>query len=152
MKQTENLVSLADMMPLIREMLDQGKSVRIFPRGTSMLPIIRQGIDSVVLSPVPDRLRKYDIPLYRRDNGMYILHRVVGTGTTYTCVGDNQFDEERNIRHDQMIAVVTGFYRGEKFHSAEEPVYGIYCRIWRCSRGLRHLWRRGTGWIRRCLR
>ena len=86
-----SLEHMEDIMPLIREGLDAGRSVKIAPRGVSMLPMIRQGKDEVILSPPPPRLKKYDIPLYRRENGKYILHRVVKVGESYTCIGDNQF-------------------------------------------------------------
>ena len=139
-------------MPLFLEQFQAGRSVRFSPRGVSMLPMLRQGIDSVVLSAVPEKLQKYDLPLYQRDDGKYILHRIVEAGETYTCIGDNQFVAETGIRHDQMIALVTGFYRGETYHSVEEPGYRLYCRFWHYSRPVRHFWRRGIGWLRRKIR
>ena len=128
-------------MPLIRERLAQGQSVSFSPRGTSMLPMLRQGVDSVMLSPVTGRLKKYDLPLYRRDDGQYILHRIVKVGRTYTCIGDNQFELEPGVRKDQLIAVVTAFTRGKKLHSVKEPGYRLYCRVWHYSRGIRRLLR-----------
>lgn len=117
-----------------------------------MLPMLRQGIDSVVISPLPERLKKYDLPLYQRDNGQYVLHRVVEAGEAYTCIGDNQFVKEPDIRRDQMIALVTAFCRGDREHSVKEPGYGLYCRVWHYTRPVRHFWRRGIGWIRRHMR
>ena len=146
------LLSMEDICPLIREQLSSGHSVRFSPRGISMLPMLRQGSDSVVLSLVPETLKKYDLPLYQRRDGKYILHRIVAVGDTYTCMGDNQFAEETGVAHDQMIALVTGFYRGEKYHSVKEPGYRFYCRFWHYSRPIRHFWRRGIGWLRRKLR
>lgn len=106
---------LEQLMPIIRESLSQGKSVRFSPRGVSMLPMLRQGLDSVELSPLPERLKKYDLPLYQRRNGQYVLHRVVGVdGDTYTCIGDNQFELEHSVAHEQMIAVVTAFFSRTK--------------------------------------
>lgn len=142
---------LALLMPLIQESLSDGKSVRFSPRGISMLPMLRQGIDSVVLSPIVGKLKKYDLPLYQRENGKYVLHRIVRVGDTYTLIGDNQFVEEPGIRQDQFLALVTGFYRGETYHSANEPAYRLYCRLWHMSRPLRHFWRRGVGFLRRKL-
>lgn len=71
MKKTETLAPMEEIVPLIEEALSAGQSVRLSPTGISMLPMLRQGIDSVVLSPVPETLRKYDLPLYRRENGKY---------------------------------------------------------------------------------
>lgn len=144
-------VNMDDLMPLFRERLAAGQSVKFSPRGVSMLPMLRQGIDSVVLSPLPERLKKYDLPLYRRDDGSYVLHRVVAAGETYTCMGDNQFTPEPGLRQDQMIAVVTEFTRGEQLVSVNDPAYQVYCRFWYYSRPLRHLWRRAKGWLRRHL-
>ena len=116
-----------------------------------MLPMLRQGVDSVVLSPLPEKLQKYDLPLYQRENGQYVLHRVVAVGETYTCLGDNQFILEHGINHSQMIALVTAFYKGKRYHSVKEPGYRLYCRLWYGSRGLRRFWRRGIGWLKRHL-
>ena len=136
-------------MPLIMERLAAGHNVKFSPRGISMLPMLRQGIDSVVLSPLPKKLKKYDLPLYQRKNGKYVLHRIVKAGDTYTCIGDNQFQQEPGLEHGQMIALVTAFYRADKLHSVNEPGYKLYCRLWHYSRGLRHFWHRGIGWLKR---
>ena len=148
----EKQYRLEDLLPLIREGLESGKNVRFSPRGVSMLPMLRQGIDSVILSPVPEKLKKYDLPLYRRSSGQFVLHRIVGVGDTYTCIGDNQFDLEPGLRHDQMIALVTAFTRGNRLIRVDHPIYWLYCRFWHYSRPVRHLWRRGKGWLRRHLK
>ncbi|MBQ8894631.1 MAG: S24/S26 family peptidase [Clostridia bacterium] len=142
---------LESLMPLIREGLNAGRSVRFSPRGISMLPMLRQGIDSVVLSPLPEQLKKYDILFYQRDNGKYILHRIVEVGETYTCMGDNQFVPEHGLTDVNAIAVVTAFYRGERFCSVKSPIYRLYCVLWYRSRHLRHFWQRGIRWLRRHL-
>ena len=141
-----------DVMPAIKELLAKGQTVRLYPKGISMLPMLRQNIDSVMLSPVKGKLKKYDLPLYQRRNGQYVLHRIVKVGQTYTCIGDNQFDYETGVRHDQVIAVVTSFTRGARLHSVNELPYRLYCRFWHYSRPVRHFWRRGIGWLKRHIR
>ena len=142
-------VRLEQLMPLIRERLSEGKTVRFFPNGISMLPMLRQGIDSVQLSPLPEKLKKYDLPLYQRDNGQYVLHRIVKVGKSYTCIGDNQFSFEREIRHDQMIALVTSFNRNNREISVNGISYQVYCRFWHYSRPIRHVFRAAFNRIRR---
>ena len=136
-------------MPIIREWLAEGKSVRFGPRGTSMLPMLRQGIDSVVISPLPEKLKKYDLPLYQRSNGQYVLHRVIAVGDTYSCVGDNQFNYETGLTHDQMIGIVSRFYRKDKMISVDSIKYRIYCRFCHYTIPMRHIWRRCFSWLRR---
>lgn len=129
-------------MPIIKESLSNGNNVRFSPRGTSMLPMLRQGKDSVVISPIKGKLKKYDLPLYQRDNGQYVLHRIVAVGDTYTCIGDNQFVYEYDIRQDQLIGVVTAFERDDKKYSTNIASYRLYCIVWHYSRVFRKLWRK----------
>lgn len=124
-------------MPLIREQLSKGKTVQFKPKGTSMLPMLRQNIDSVVLAPLPEKLKKYDLPLYQRDNGQYVLHRIVAVGDTYTCIGDNQYVYEHGVRPDQMIGLVVGFYRDAEYHSVTQLSHRMYRVLWHRSRKLR---------------
>lgn len=130
------------LMPLIREELATGNSVRFSPRGVSMMPMLRQGLDTVTISPPPEKLRKYDLPLYQRDNGKYILHRVIAAGNTYTCLGDNQFEKEHGVRHDQIIGLVTEFTRGGKTVSVKAWHYRLYCYLWALIRFPRRCWRK----------
>ena len=148
---------LDELMPLMKECMAAGLPAKFSPKGTSMLPMIRQGIDCVELSFATGPLKKFDLPLYQRDDGHYVLHRIVkvvqdGEKVTYTCCGDNQFLYEPGIRPDQVIAVVTAFTRGEKSYTVQNRGYQIYCRFWHFSRPFRHLYRRGRGWLRRHLK
>lgn len=145
-------MQMDDVMPVIRERLAQGNDVRFMPRGISMLPMLRQGVDSVVLSAAPDKLKKYDLPLYQRLDGKYILHRIVYVGDEYYgCIGDNQFRVELGVARLQIIGVVTGFYRKDRYISADNLFYQLYCRIWHYSRGLRYRCRKIVSRIRRVL-
>jgi hypothetical protein len=150
--ETEYVTRLDALMPLIRERLEAGQTVRFSPMGISMLPMLRQGKDSVVLSPVPEKLKKYDLPLYQRPDGQYVLHRVVEVGDTYTCIGDNQFRMEPGVEHGQILALVTAFYRGGKRYEITNFRYRLYCGFWHGTRGIRHVWRRGIRWTKRQVR
>ncbi len=130
---------LEELLPLMEERLAAGQSLRFSPRGSSMLPMLREGRDSVVLSPLPEKLKKYDLPLYRREDGQFVLHRIVKAGESYTCMGDNQFEPEPGLCRSQMIALVTAFSHDGREHSVREPGYALYCRLWYHSRHLRRM-------------
>ena len=146
-----HLAAMSEIVPLMCEQLAAGGTVRFSPRGVSMLPMLREGLDSVELSPVPDRLQRFDIPLYRRRSGEYVLHRVVAEGETYTCMGDNQYVPETGLAHEQMIAVVTAFYRKNKRCSMSGLGYRVYCYVWHYSRNLRHFLGRCIRFLKRRL-
>ena len=94
------------------------------------------------LSAAPKKLRKYDLPLYRRADGRFVLHRVVQVGESYTCMGDNQFVRETGVAHSQVIAVVSAIYRKDKRIPVTVFSYQVYCRLWHWSRPVRKLLRR----------
>lgn len=148
----ERSVSLEQVLPLLEETIAQGKSFRFMPKGTSMLPMLVMGRDSVELTKAPERLKKYDIPLYRRGDGQFVLHRVVKTGECYTCIGDNQFEYEQGVKQEQIIAVVSAFVHGGKRYQVTDLSYRIYCRVWHYTRPLRHLYRRGKSFLRRLVK
>ncbi len=101
----------------IEAVLDECGIYSFFPKGTSMLPLIRQGRDSVIVEKKNGRLKKYDVALYKRDDGTYVLHRVVRVKRdTYTMCGDHQFVYEHGVREDQVLGAMTELYRdGESF-------------------------------------
>lgn len=143
-------VGMEDIAAVISERVAAGQTVELPPRGISMLPLLREGRDSVLLSPKPERLRRYDIPLYRRDDGSYVLHRVVGLeGGGYNMCGDNQYAIERGITDEQIIAVVTKIRRGGRLFDVGHPIYRVWCALWCVSRPLRHLILRVLRRIRR---
>ncbi len=123
-----NYVTLAEMWPFMEEQINAGKTVRFAPRGTSMLPMLRQGIDTVVLKKAPDVLKKYDLPLYLRENGQFVLHRVVRVKKdSYVMCGDNQWIRECGIKNKNILAIATGFYREDTFVSCDDRDYKKYC-------------------------
>ena len=143
---------LEQLLPLIQETLSQGKGVTFSPRGVSMLPMLRQGRDTVTLMPVDRELKIYDIPLYRRDNGAFVLHRIVKTGDTFTCIGDNQFELEHGVRADQVIGVVESFTRDGRVIKVTDIKYRMYCRCWHWYRPVRRILLAGRHFLGRVLR
>ena len=142
-----------ELLALLRERLAAGQTVRYLPlRGVSMLPMLRQGKDAVELSPLPEKLKKYDLPVYQYPSGKVVMHRVVDVKPDhYICLGDNTYDYE-HIYPDQLIGVVSAFKRGEKRISVDAPGYRLYSRIWVASFPLRRFLRRVKHWVGKCVR
>lgn len=104
-----------ELFPLIKEALLKGSEFSFIPNGTSMLPLIRGGVDTVRLSKLPDTVRIGDIILYCRPSGQKVMHRVIGkTGTGYIFCGDNQSARERGVTREDMAAIVTHITRDGK--------------------------------------
>jgi len=118
-----------ELEPVIRETLERGATVTLLPRGTSMLPLIRQGMDEVVLKSVDRPLKKYDIPFYKRKNGQFVLHRIIDVKKDgYVLCGDNQLDYEYNVTDDMIIGVVCAIKRDGVEFKVDNEEYIKYCK------------------------
>lgn len=136
---SERKIKLDDVIFLIREQLNNGQMVTFSPNGTSMLPFLKEGRDTVMVSLPSGKLKKYDVALYQRKNGQYVLHRVVKVKEDYTFAGDNQFTLEKGVSQDQIIAVCTTFVRKGKRISAKDPYWRMWATFWHCSRFARYV-------------
>ena len=106
----------------------------ITPSGMSMWPMLRGKRDTVYVTKPQGRLKKYDLPVYKRSDGALVMHRVMEVlPDSYTMCGDHQTVLEHGITDKQIIAVVKGFYRDEKYISADNKKYMRYCRFWCAS-------------------
>ena len=99
--------------------------------GDSMLPMIKQGRDLLVIEKPAGRLKRYDIPLYKRDNGRYVLHRILKVrDKDYVICGDNRYRSEYGITDRHIIGVLTAVITD----GVEKPLtgmrYGLYVFFW----------------------
>lgn len=125
------LVTLDEIFPLLDVMLYSGKEIELTVTGTSMMPLLKNRVDSVVLTKIKAPLKKGDIILYKRKNGKYILHRILKIlDGEYFLIGDNQTDIEKGIFEENIIAVVISFNRKGKSHRVNERLYKLYHFIW----------------------
>lgn len=98
------------------------------PIGTSMMPLLRERIDTFKLV-APNNLRKHDVVLYMRDDKTLVLHHIIrAKDDLFTMCGDNQFMSEKNIKRSQIIAIMEGFYRGEEYIPSTNKTYQKYVK------------------------
>ncbi len=132
-------IELSSLYPTIAEVLEKGGTFLLYPNGRSMLPTIRPGKDAVYLS-TPSQLRKGEMILYRRQNGSFVLHRIVAIKEdgTYVLRGDNQYYDENGIFPSQIIAVVRRYTRDKK----EIDCTSLSHRLYLCRRNLSYPFRK----------
>lgn len=99
--------------------------------GDSMMPLIRQNRDLLIIEKVSGRLKKYDVPLYKRDSGQYVLHRIIKVRKDdYVMCGDNRWQKEYGITNRHIIGVLTGVIRDGKTISVNNKNYRLYVHLW----------------------
>ena len=122
---------LSDLIPIIKETLAGDKEFTLPVTGTSMLPLLVEKRDSIVLKKAVPPLQKGDLPLYRRTDGSFVLHRVVSAKNgKYIMSGDNQFIPEYDISDDMIIGVVSKIIRNGKEVDVNSLLYRLYVYVW----------------------
>ena len=105
----------------------------VYPnKGTSMLPLIRQNKDLMIIEKPQGRIKRYDAVLYvRKRDGAYILHRVLRVKEDgYVICGDNCTRFEWGITDEDIIGVLTGVIRNGKELKATDFKYRLYVHLW----------------------
>lgn len=106
-----HLYQISDAMQVV---LENGGEVSFVTRGFSMVPFIRNRMDTATLRKPTKPLKKGDVIFYRRDDGAFVLHRIVGKNKDgYILRGDNQPEKEYGVREDMVIAVLVRVKRAE---------------------------------------
>ncbi len=127
-----------DFFPVVEELIRGGGQVKITVTGNSMYPMLRDRADSVVLTAPPQKLKRFELPLYRRENGKYVLHRILKIKNgMYTMCGDNQTTLENDVAREQIVAVAKEFCRNGKTISCTNPLYRLAAALWGVLRPFR---------------
>lgn len=139
--------SITAMSPIIYDIVSGGGSVRLDVKGNSMMPLIRDEKDAVLLKKA-DNIQLYDVVLFKKDDGRIALHRIVEiTDDTYTIIGDNQYRFDRNIEKDWLIAKAVEIQRGKRRIGLKSiRKFGAF---WYSTYPIRNFTRRGFRWIKR---
>ena len=98
--------------------------------GISMMPIIRPGRDLAIIESHQGRYKVKDAVLFKRDNGVYVLHRVKKVrDNDYIIVGDNSYENEP-VRDDQILGILTTIKRNDRTIKSTDFWYRVYVAIW----------------------
>lgn len=128
---TKKVLSTKELMPLISDILKTAERVRFTVKGNSMYPLLRGSRDEVEVTKC-DSIGKYDIVLYKRPDGSYVLHRVLKKADgALSIAGDFEQELEHPVYENQVIAKVDNIIRaGGRVISCGNKVYKVYCVVW----------------------
>lgn len=133
-----NSLPIAEIWELARPLLDAGGCFRLWPRGKSMLPLLREGRDSVLLAS-PKDVKVGDILLAKTEGGAFLLHRAVKiTDKGVLLAGDALLRCEGPLPPDAILGKVVRVFRDER----ELYIGSLRLRaFWLLARIRRRLWR-----------
>lgn len=139
------------------EILEQEGRLVYTNVGTSMMPLLRQRRDLMIIRKKgAERLHWLDCPLYKRDNGQYILHRILWVRKNdYLICGDNQWHIEKGISDKHILGVLEAVDRDGKtldMRSRKMRLYGLMQFVFFPIRAALLIMRALPGAIRRRLK
>lgn len=94
--------------------------------GNSMRPMLEEARDLVKIVPAVHPLPVGALPLIKRPNGKYVLHRIIDVRrSNYVVCGDNRSFSEV-VPPSWVIGVVEGFYKNGVYIPCSDPQYVAY--------------------------
>lgn len=142
----------------IEELLKEGHTIQLKPKGYSMYPLFVPGRDEAVIAPVNEkvRLKRGDVVLYRREGSLLIMHRIwkckkYGDEKFY-LVGDNEHWIEGPLPRGQIKGILVGVVRKGKYFSVKQPLYRLFSGIWLALRPFRPILSKIVAGVKRFLR
>ena len=117
-------------MTTFEEVINRDGRLVFTNAGTSMRPLIKQGRDVLIIEKPVFPLAKYDVPLYKRESGQYVLHRIVALrGDGYVTRGDSRLHREYGVTDDMIIGVLTAVSRDGKETDINSGKMRLYSRL-----------------------
>ena len=134
----------------IEKLLEEDKIVCIKVRGYSMYPFLLPGKDEVLVEKVDlSKVKRGDVVLYRRDQGILVLHRIwKRQGNDFFMVGDNQSEIEGPLNGHQIKGKMIAFIKNEKQISVKKISYRMISTIWLFLRPLRPFISKMIHWVK----
>ncbi len=125
-------VKTEEIFKVMQIAFENNQSFILKIRGTSMFPLLHNQKDLVRLNPITSDLKKKDIVLYRRNDGAYVLHRIIKISNgIYSMAGDNQRIIETPIYREQILAIVTHLIKNNKeIDVKKNKKYRFYTWFW----------------------
>lgn len=97
--------------------------------GVSMYPMLRNRRDIVHIKKCDRPLKRYDLPLYVRNDAL-VLHRILKVNEDhYIICGDNCINIEK-VPFDSVYGYVDEFWRGKRHYKSSDFGYRFYVHLW----------------------
>ncbi|HAN21646.1 MAG TPA: hypothetical protein DCP51_08255 [Clostridiales bacterium] len=124
-------INLTELYPIIENQLKNGGNASFTVHGTSMQPMLTDRKDTVIIVKSAFPLKKYDIIFYRRENGQFVLHRIIKVKKDgYVCRGDHQTVKEYPVTENMVIGVLSEFTHKGKQRQVDRLSHRFYSFIY----------------------
>ena len=133
----------------IEQEIRSGKIVIALTYGDSMEPLLYNKSTRIVIQKVNSELNKNDLPVYKRESGEFVMHRIIKKDDDfYYTRGDNRVGLEK-IPKEWVFGVVTEIHRKNKHFFVSDKKYKLYVNIWNFIYPIRYIFMKFRSKIKR---
>lgn len=132
MEKQKRIVDIYTYMPVLREILSEGREVSLVITGSSMAPFLIHGRDEILIAPPEGAWKKGDMAFFQRESGQYVMHRICRVDRDGTCflIGDAQQVIEGPIQSEQIFGKITAVKRKGKWLHPGDFWWEFFEHIW----------------------
>ena len=124
-------INIYEYMPVLIDLINEGKDVNILITGSSMSPFLKHKRDSIIVSKPDGYFHKGQMVFYKRSNGQYVMHRIhhIKDDMLYV-VGDNQTIIEGPLSKNLVFGVIHSVIRKDTVINKKHLLWQFYEKIW----------------------
>ena len=125
-------VDIYEYMPILRELIKDGKDVPLLITGSSMAPFLCHKRDSIIISKPDKPFKKGDMVFYTRSTGQYVMHRIqrIDKDGNLYIVGDNQAAIEGPLPPTCVFGIIKKIIRKGKVMDKSSFWWFFFEKIW----------------------
>ena len=126
------LIDNDELIPVLRELTDQGKSVNLLISGSSMSPFLIHHRDYIVFQKPDKPLKHGDMVFYQRTSGDYVMHRIhhIDRHGNLFIIGDAQTEMEGPVDPNCVFGIVTQVQRKGKWIKSGNFWWEFFEHFW----------------------
>ncbi len=130
----------------VADILKTETTAMCYTSGYSMYPMLCDHKNLAVIGRLDREPRLYDVLLYKKCGfDKLVLHRIIKIKPDGALVirGDNTYKNEYDIRREDIIGILVGFYKNGRYIDCEKSRgYAIYVCLMRVFYPVRFVWKR----------
>ena len=116
---------------VIEDVLNEKGFVVAHPKGWSMRPFLRADDTIVLVKTRGEDVKVWDCVLFTRTDGVKVLHRAIKISADKILTrGDYEKNFDAPVPKENVLAVMTEYYRGKKHVSVSDPSYIKKTKRW----------------------
>lgn len=132
MERNVRTVNIYEYMPVLIDIINQGKEANLVITGSSMTPFLCHHRDTIIISKPDAPFKKGDMVFYTRKSGQYVMHRIhhIDKNGDLFIVGDAQTEIEGPIHPDQVFGIIHKVIRKGKVITKGDFWWDFFEKVW----------------------